>query len=88
MRMYKNIEPLVNNTICEAREIDGKVMSYRISPVKGYKLHEITLDEIVVDEETGAETGEIKKGFTVSYITAGADYDFVKNERQIYSVRS
>ena len=85
--MYKNIESLVGNTICEAREIDGKVISYRISPEKGYKLHEITLDENVVNEETGNETGEIKKGFTTSYITAGADYDFVKNDREIYAVK-
>ena len=85
--MYKNIESLVGNTICEAREIKGKVISYRISPEKGYKLHEITLDENVVNEETGNETGEIKKGFTTSYITAGADYDFVKNDREIYAVK-
>ena len=85
--MYKNIEPLVNNTICEAREIEGKVMSYRISPTDGYKLHEITLDEIVVNDETGIETGEVRKGFTTSYITAGADYDFVKNEREIYAIK-
>ena len=83
--MYKEIEPLVDNTVCEAREIDGKVMSYRIRPVKGYKLHEITLDENVFDKESGIETGEIKKGYTTSYITAGVDYDFVKNEREIYA---
>lgn len=85
--MYKEIEPLIDNTICEAREIDGKVISYRIRPADGYKLHEVTLDEKVIDEESGAETGEVKKGFTTSYITAGVDYDFVKNEREIYSVK-
>ena len=85
--MYKNIEPLIDNTVCEAREIEGKIISYRISPEKGYKLHEITLDENVVDDETGVKTGEIKKGFTTSYITAGADYDFVKNDREIYAVK-
>ena len=40
---------------------------------------------MVIDEETGIETGEVKKGFTTSYITAGADYDFEKNEREIYA---
>lgn len=85
--MYKEIEPLIDNTICEAREIHGKIVSYRIRPVKGYKLHEVTLDEVVTDEELGIETGEVKKGFTTSYITAGVDYDFVKNERQIYAVK-
>ena len=85
--MYKEIEPLIENTICQAREKGGKVVSYRISPAEGYKLHEITLDEPVVNEETHEETGETKLGFTKSYITAGADYDFEKNERQIYAGR-
>lgn len=77
--MYKKIEPLIENTLCKAREKDGKVISYLIRPAEGYKLHEITLDE------TNEETGEIKLGFTTSYITAGVNYDFKKNERQIYA---
>lgn len=84
--MFKKIKPLIDNTICEAREIDGQVISYRISPAEGYKLHEITLDEPVGDEN-GNETGEKKFGFTTSYVTAGAGYDFEKNPRGIYAVR-
>lgn len=76
--MYKKINPLIKNTICEEREIDGKVMSYRIRPEKGYKLHEITLDG------KNDETGEIILGFTNAYVTTGAEYDFLKNEREIY----
>lgn len=83
--MYKKIEPLIENTLCEAREKDGKVISYLIRPSEGYKLHEITLDEIVLDEN-GNETGEKKRGYTTSYITTGANYDFEKNEREIYAV--
>ncbi len=83
--MYKEIEPIIENTICEAREENGEILSYRIRPAEGYKLHEITLDEPVVDEETHEETGEIKLGFTKSYVTAGVRYDFVKNEREIYA---
>lgn len=86
--MYKNIEPLLDNTICEAREKDGKIVSYRIRPAEGYKLHEVTLDESIVDEESDIETGEVKKGYTTSYITAGADYDFVKNDREIFAVKT
>lgn len=85
--MYKRIEPLLDNSVCEARIVDGKVMSYRIRALDGYKLHEISLDEIVFDDETGMETGEIKKGYTKSYLTAGANYDFVKNDREIYCVK-
>ncbi len=84
--MYREIEPLMENTLCEERVKDGEIVSYIIRPKEGYKLHEVTLDEPVFDEETQEETGEIKPGFTKSYVTAGADYDFVKNERQIYSV--
>lgn len=84
--MYKRVKTKIEHATFEARtDTDGNIISYRISPNEGYKLHEVTLDEIVIDAE-GNETGEIKQGFTTSYITAGADYDFVKNERQIYVV--
>ena len=82
--MYREIEPLLANTICEVREKDGKTLSYRIRPKEGYKLHEVTLDKRIADEE-GNETGEICPGFTTSYVTAGAEYDFVKNERKIFA---
>lgn len=86
--MYKEIEPKIDNTIFEARtDENGEIISYRISPAEGYKLHEITLDEDVIDEETLESTGESKLGFTKSYITAGRNYDFEKNERQIYAVK-
>lgn len=83
--MYKTIELLIDNTVCEAREIDGKIVSYRIRPIEGYKLHEVTLDERETDEN-GNETGNILPGYTTAYITAGADYDFAKNDREIYVV--
>ena len=86
--MYKEIEPKLENTIFEARtDESGEIISYRIYPAEGYKLHEITLDEPVVNEETHEETGKIKPGFTKSYVTAGGNYDFKKNERQIYAVK-
>lgn len=84
--MYKAIEPLFDNTFCEAREKDGEIVSYRIRPIEGFKLHEVTLDERETDEN-GNETGNILPGYTTAYITAGADYDFEKNEREIHSVK-
>lgn len=84
--MYKQTEAKLENTIFEAREMDGKITSYIIRPREGYKLHEITLDEMVFDEETMQETGEKKLGFTKAYVTAGANYDFEKNPREIYAV--
>lgn len=84
--MYKETESKIANTVFEARTNEsGEVVSYRIRPADGYKLHEISLDETVIDE-SGIETGEIKKGFTESYVTAGANYDFEKNEREIFAV--
>lgn len=86
--MYKNIEALLENTKFEARlNKDGKIISYRISPIEGYKLHEITLDKMVVDEDTGEETGEIERGYTTSYVTAGGSYDFQINNREIYAIK-
>ena len=85
--MYKPIESKIENTIFEAREIDGKITSYIIRPQEGYKLHEITLDEPIINEETHEETGEKKLGFTKAYVTAGANYDFEKNPREIYAVK-
>ena len=79
--MYREIKPLIENTICEAREKEGKVISYRIRPEKGYKLHEITLDE------KNEKTDEVILGFTNAYVTAGADYDFDNNYREIYAVK-
>ena len=86
--MYKEIEAIIENTKFEARtDKNGNIISYRISPIEGYKLHEITLDEISIDEETVQETGKTKLGFTTSYITAGAKYDFEKNDREIYVIK-
>ena len=86
--MYKTIESKFDNTIFEARtDENGEIISYRISPADGYKLHEISLDEEVVDEETLEPTGKVNLRFTKSYVTAGANYDFEKNERQIYAER-
>ncbi len=83
--MYKEIKAKLENTIFEAREEQGEILSYRISPAEGYMLHEITLDENVYDEVTRQPTDKVKLGFTKSYVTAGAGYDFEKNERQIYA---
>lgn len=84
--MYEAIEPKLGNTVFKARkDKDNNIISYRISPADGYKLHEISLDVPVLEEETHKETGEVRLGFTKSYVTAGANYNFEKNERRIYA---
>lgn len=75
---------MIENIRIEEIVIGGKVAACKIYPEEGYKLHEVTLDEVLLDEN-GNETGKIKLGFTKSYVTASADYDFEKNERKIYA---
>ena len=83
--MYKRVKTKIEHATTKVRlDETGNMLSYIISPNEGYRLHEITLDEKVCDEH-GNETGEVKHGFTESYVTAGAGYDFEMNERQIYA---
>ena len=85
--MYKYIETLIENTIMQERVNEkGETVSYTILPTNGYKLHEKSRDEIVVDEY-GNETGEIIKGYTSGLVTVLANYDFEKNIREIYAVK-
>lgn len=83
--MYIQTEPLIENTICEVRVEDDTIVSYKMSPAEGYKLHEITLDAPKTDSEGNEIAGEIILGYTKSYITIGPNYDFDINERQIYT---
>lgn len=79
--MYK----LIDNIICEAKEIDGVIVYYKVRPAEGYKLHEKGLDMPAYDEE-GKETGKIQCGYTTVFTTVGANYDWSKNERKIYAI--
>ena len=84
--MYKDIETKIENTTMQERYNDNaELINYVISPLEGYKLHEKSRDEIVVDEN-GAETGEIKKGYTEGIVTVLANYNFIENPREIYAV--
>ena len=74
---------IIENVIVEEITINNN-KAYKIRPEEGYKLHEKSRDEVVTDEN-GNETGEIKKGFTTGVVTAGINYDFEKNEREIYA---
>lgn len=76
---------MIENAIIEEITINNN-KAYKIRPEKGYKLHEKSRDEAVIDEN-GNETGEIKRGYTLGVITTGADYDFEKNEREIYAIK-
>lgn len=83
--MYKQTKAKIENTIFEATELNGEVKFYRIRPAEGYKLHEKTLDETIIDEETHEETGKKKLGFTTAYVLVGSNYDFDKNDSELYA---
>lgn len=76
---------IIENTTIKELKINGELKAYEIYPKEGYKLHEKSRDEVVIDEN-GNETGEIKLGYTFEYVTVLADYDFKENPREIYAV--
>lgn len=81
-KMFKRVKTKIEYATTEAyTDENGNILWYRITPNEGYKLHEITLDEVE------NETSEPKLGFTTSYVTAGVNYDFEKNVREIYAVK-
>jgi len=82
---YENVNPtLIANTTMQKRLYDGIHKSYLITPNEGYVLHDKVGDLIETDEITGEE---IK---TLAYFrgtcTCGANYDFVANSREFYTV--
>ena len=83
------VRPVYENTTMEAYYNNSNVLrGYFIAPVEGYLLHDTQYDFPVFDEETGEETGEIKKGY-IPYpasVTVGYNYDFEANPREIYAV--
>lgn len=86
--MYKDIETLIENTVTKERYNEsGEKVNYIISPADGYLLHEKSRDEAIFDGN-GIATGEIKKGYTSGIVTVLANYDFEKNEREIYAIEA
>ena len=71
------IEPMIENAVVVTRyNSSNQVSSYRITPNEGFVLHTKNYDFEVFDEETLESTGEILLGFTSTYISLGANYNF------------
>ena len=71
------IEPMIENAVVVTRyNSSNQVSSYRITPNEGFVLHTKNYDTEVFDEETLEPTGEILLGFTSTYISLGANYNF------------
>ena len=82
--MDKDVLVLFPNTTSKKRYHGEKFLGWSVTPDKGYVLHEVTHDSPVCDEE-GNDTGEVKKRYTSATIFVGHNYDFEKNEREIYA---
>lgn len=83
--MLIDIEPIFNNTTAKASYNGDELMAYRIYPDEGYLLHTSSYDEAVLDED-GNETGEVKIGYTESFISLNKNYDFDENPFEVYVV--
>ncbi len=85
--MIKEIQTKIENTIMHERyNDDGVLVNYIIEAKDGYKIHDKSYDKKVIDENFN-ETDEIKIGYSTGIVTALLDYDFEKNEREIYAVK-
>lgn len=81
------VEAIIPNTRMEAYyNSDNVLRRYYIYPAEGYALHHKLYDEEVVDEETLEPTGEVIQRFTTAFTTVVADYDFVANPDELFTV--
>ena len=87
--MLKDMKPIIEHTIMQKYYNDktNKLISYRITPEPGYKLHHSALDVEVVDDVSYETTGEIELGFTESFIQINKNYDFNINTDDIYTIK-
>ena len=83
---YEDIETkIANASMQKVVSEDGK-FTYRITPNKGFVLHDKLYDESLMDEVTAEETGKVILGFRKSTAIESSDYDFELNPRQFYAI--
>lgn len=84
---YEDVIPsLIENTTMQKVIVNGVHRVYYITPVEGYVMHDKAYDTGVVDPETAAETGEFILGYRTTTASCSANYDFVANPREFYTV--
>lgn len=89
MVTYEDVNPtLIANTTMRKMFLDEVFKVYTINANEGYVLHDKNYDELVLDEETLEETGEIILGFRPpsSTATVAANYNFTVNLRELYAI--
>ena len=80
------IPPMIENTNMRKMLADGVHITTRIAPVEGYVLHDNGLDYPAIDEETGMPSTEMVLGYKEGEVSVAANYDFVANPRELYTV--
>jgi hypothetical protein len=88
---YLNPSPIENATVLE-KLIDGVLKGYFIQPIEGYVLHDKNYDNDIIEEGTD-ENGNpidivvgVELGYRTSTTNVAANYDFVANPREFYTV--
>jgi hypothetical protein len=84
---YENVTPtLIENTTMQKSILNGVHKTYLITPISGYVLHDKNYDEEIIDPETYEPIGEIKLGYRRTTASCAANYDFLTNPREFYTV--
>ena len=82
---YEDVIPSnIENTTMKKAYDNGNFVSYRITPIEGYVLHDKARDYTDMNPDTMEET--FKLGYTTATASCGANYDFTANPREFYAV--
>lgn len=82
---YENVNPsLIANTTMRKLLSDGVHLTYNITPIDGYVLHDKGRDWTDIDPETEEEIMYL--GYTTGTASCAANYNFTANPREFYAV--
>lgn len=80
------IPTLIPNTSMQKIIVNGVHTQYGIKANEGYVLHDNSLDEEEINEETYEPTGNIILGFYRGTRTVNYNYNFIANPREFYAI--
>ena len=82
---YEDVIPsLIENTTMQKGIADGVHRIYRITPINGYVLHHKNHDTDMDGDGNPIDPPIL--GYTPSFVTVSASYDFTVNPFEIYAV--
>lgn len=85
---YEAVNPtlIANTTMQKYINNNGVFLAYYITPNDGYVIHDKTLDRYEDYDDDGNPIGDPILGYYPITVTCGANYDFVANPREFYTV--